>query len=193
MGHGIDDEILGAFYGTAKTGQTGSTSTVFDTTNQVVGPNFGGTSTNLNVEKLREGKRIFRANNLDLQREPLSMILTSKEEDALFGLTQVINTDYNDKPVLVDGVITRFLGIQFRHMEFTDSAAFDNYASMLNGSNRYCPLFVQRSMHLGVWEDTTAKMSERPDKGYAIQVYMRETIGACRIDEKRIVRVECAG
>ncbi len=193
MGRAIDDEILGAFYGDAKTGQTGSTTTQFDTSNQVVGPNFGGTSTNLNVEKLREGKRLFRANNIDLQREKLAMVLTSKELDALLGLTQVINTDYNDRPVLVDGEVNRFLGIDFRHMEFTDSAAFDNYASMLNGSNRYCPLFVARAYHLGVWEDTMAKMSERADKGYAIQVYMRETIGATRIDEKRAVRVECAG
>lgn len=192
MGRSIDDEILGALYGAAKTGQTGSTTTNFDTANQVVGPNFGGTSTNLNVEKLREAKRIFQANNIDLDQEELWMLVTSKEADALLGLTQVINTDYNDRPVLVDGKVTRFLGINFRHIEFT-SSDFANSASMLNGSNRYCPVFTKRAMHLGIWEDTTARMSQRDDKGYATQVYLRHTIGATRIDEKRIVRVECAG
>lgn len=193
MGRSVDDEIIGALYGTAKTGENGTTSTIFDATNQIVGPNVGGTSTNLNVAKLREGKRIFMANNIDLDMEPLWMLITSKEADAMLAETQIISTDFNDRPVLVDGKVTRFLGINFRHIEFTDSVAFDNYASMLNSTNRYCPLMTQRAMHLGVWEDMIAQMSKRDDKGYSTQVYLRQTIGATRIDEKRIVRVECAG
>jgi hypothetical protein len=159
---------------------------------QYVGPNFGGTATNLNVEKLREGKRIFQSNNIDLDQEQLWMLVTSKEADALLGLTQVVSTDFNDRPVLVDGKVTRFLGINFRHIEFT-SSGFSNASQMLNGSNRLCPLFVPRAYHLGVWEDTTARMSQRADKGYATQVYLRHTIGATRIDELRSVQIECAG
>lgn len=192
MGRSIDDEILGAFYSAAHNGQTGSTTVAFDGSNQYVGPNIGGTSTNLNIEKLREGRRIFEANNIDLDQEQLWMLVTSKEADALLGLTQVVSTDFNDRPVLVDGKVTRFLGINFRHIEFT-SSVFANASQMLNGSNRLCPLFVQRGMHLGVWEDTTARMSQRADKGYATQVYLRHTIGATRIDEKRVVQIECAG
>ncbi len=193
MGRAMDDELLAAFYGTAKTGENGTDSTTFDTSNQVVGPNVGGTSTNLNVAKLREAKRILMSNDIDLDVEPVWMIITSKEADALLAETQIVSTDFNDRPVLVDGKVTRFLGINFKHMEFTNTAAFSNTASMLNSTNRYCPLFTPLGMHVGIWEDTVAKMSERDDKGYATQVYLRNTVGATRIDEKRVVRVECAG
>lgn len=193
MGRAMDDEILAALYGTAKTGENGTDSTVFDTSGQVVGPNVGGTSTNLNVAKLREIKRIFMANNLNLEREPIHMIVTSKEADALLGETQITSVDFNDRPVLVDGKVTRFLGINFHHLEFGNSAEYDNYASMLNSTNRYCPAFLPSALHIGVWEDTVAKMTERADKGYATQVYLKNTVGGTRLDEKRIIRVECAG
>lgn len=193
MGRAMDDELLGALYADAKTGENGTTTTSFDTSGQVVGPNVGGTSTNLNVAKLREAKRILLANDIDLDVEPVWMIITSKEADALLGETQITSVDFNDRPTLVDGKVTRFLGINFKHMEFTNTAAFDNTASMLNSTNRYCPLFVPKALHIGIWEDTVAKMSERDDKGYATQVYLRNTVGATRIDEKRIIRVECAG
>jgi len=193
MGRAMDDEVLGAFYGTAKTGENGTTNTVFDSTNQIVGPNVGGTATNLNVAKLREVNRIFMANNIDLGREKVKMLLTSKEHDSLLAETQITSLDFNDKPVLVEGRVVRFLGIDFVQMEFTDTTSFDNASAMLNSTNRYCPAWVERGMHVGVWEDTVAKMSERDDKGYATQVYLKSTVGATRIDEKRVVRVECAG
>lgn len=193
MGRAMDDEILGAFYGVAKTGENGTTNTSFDTSNQVVGPNVGGTSSGLNVAKLREAKRILMANNVDLESEPINCVITSKEHDSLLNEIQIISTDFNDRPVLVDGRIQRFLGINFYHMEFSDTTAFDNASAMLNSTNRYVPIFTPKAMHLGLWNDTEAKMSERDDKGYATQVYLRSTVGATRIDEKRIVRVECAG
>lgn len=193
MGRAMDDEIMLALYGDAKTGENGTDTTTFDTSLQIVGPNTGGTATNLNVAKLREVRRIFTSNDIDLDREQITMIITSKEQDALLGETQITSVDFNDRPVLVDGKVTRFLGINFKQMEFTNTTAFDNTASMLNSTNRYCPAFLPSAMHLGVWEDTVAKMSERDDKGYSTQVYLKSTVGATRIDEKRIIRVECAG
>jgi len=190
MARAMDDEILGALYGTSKTGENGTTSTSFDTSGQVVGPNIGGTNTGLNVAKLREVRRIFMANNLDLDAEQPTMLVTSKEHDALFAETQVTSLLFNDRPVLVDGKISQFMGINFKHIEF-GSSVFSNSASMLNGSNRYAPVFLPSAMHLGVWEDMVAQMSKRDDKGYATQIYLRMTIGATRIDEKRIIRVEC--
>lgn len=191
MGRAMDDEILGAFYATAKTGENGTTNTTFDTSNQIVGPNVGGTSSGLNVAKLREGKRILMANNVDLDAEPIYCVITSKEHDSLLNEIQIVSTDFNDKPVLVDGRVQRFLGINFLHMEFIDTTAFDNASAMLNGANRYVPMFTPKAMHVGIWNDTEAKMSERADKGYGMQVYLRSTVGATRIDEKRIIRVEC--
>lgn len=192
MARAMDDELIGCLYAAAKTGENGTTTTNFDTTNQIVGPNTGGTSSNLNIAKLREAKRIFLSNNLDLDAEQPTMLVTSKEADALLGETQITSLDFNDRPVLVDGKVTRFLGINFKHIEF-GSSAFSNAASMLNSTNRYCPIFLPSAIHLGVWEDMVAQMSKRDDKGYATQIYLRMTIGGTRIDEKRIIRVECAG
>lgn len=191
MGRAVDDEILAAIYGTAKTGENGTTNTTFDTTNQIVGPNVGGTNSGLNVAKLREAKRILMANNVDLDMEKLYCVITSKEHDSLLNEIQIVSSDFNSQPVLVDGRVKSFLGINFVHMEFGDTTAFTNATSMLNGANRYVPLFTDKAYHLGIWDDMQAKISERGDKGYATQVYLKQTIGATRLDEKKSVRIEC--
>jgi hypothetical protein len=46
-------------------------------------------------------------------------------------------------------------------------------------------------MHLGVWNDVETSIDRRPDKRNAVQVYCTETVGATRIEEKRVVQIVC--
>jgi hypothetical protein len=48
-------------------------------------------------------------------------------------------------------------------------------------------------MHLGMWNDISADISQRKDLGgLPYQVYLYGTFGATRLEEKRVVQVPCA-
>ena len=46
-------------------------------------------------------------------------------------------------------------------------------------------------MHLGIWNDITTRISERDDKSYSTQVYVKGTFGATRVEEAKVVEVDC--
>lgn len=189
-----DDEILQAFYAASATGENGTVSTAFPA-GQIVGVNVGGTNSNLNVAKLRAARRLLMAAGVDLENEEIFMAITAADHDSLLNEAQVGSMDFNTKPVLVDGVVSRFMGINFIPIEFTDAAAYqpETVTAMTSGSNRLLPVWVRSGMHLGVWNDVTTRVDQRPDKRYSTQVYAKSTVGATRIEEKRVVQVVTTG
>ena len=179
-----DDLIYAAFFGTAKTGEVGGTSTAFGAT-QFVSVNTGGTASNLNVAKLRAGKRILMANEVDFDEDQVYCAISSVEHDSLLNEIQVVSTDFNDKPVLVEGRVTRFLGINFiiseRMTTATDDAA---------GTSRQIPMWAKSGMHLGTWNDMQTDITQRRDlSGMPWQAYLAMSMGATRLEEKKIVRI----
>lgn len=185
LGRAKDDEIIAAYFGTAKTGEQGGTSTAFPS-GQRVSVDTGGTGSGLNVAKLRAGKKILMANEVDLDVDELWCPITAVQHDNLLNEIQVISSDFNgnEKPVLQDGKVTRFLGINFVHCE----------RLLLNGSSqRRVPLYAKSGMHLGVWEDIKTSVTVREDlEGDPIQVSAAGVFGATRTEEKRVVELVCA-
>jgi hypothetical protein len=192
LGRNIDAELITAFFGTNKTGVNGGTSTTFDTTNQVVGVNTGGTDSGMNVNKLRAGKKILMSNQVDLDNDPIFCAITSKEHDELLNEIQVVSSDFNggDRPVLTDGKVTRFLGINFIHCELlaTLSAGTDDQS----GSSTAIPMWAKSGMYLGVWGDPMVDVSQRKDlRSLPFQAYAKGTFGATRLEEKKVVKIWC--
>jgi hypothetical protein len=184
MGRAMDDEIIAAFFGTSKTGKAGSTSTTFPSGNQIA-VNFGAAgNTGLTVAKLREAKRLLLAAEVDVENDPLYVPVTSKQHDNLLGEAQVISLDYNDRPTLVNGRITQFMGFTFVHSE----------RLQLDGSSyRRVPAYSKTGMHLGVWNDIRTDVSQRKDKaGLPWQVYVYGTFGATRLEEAKIIEIKCS-
>lgn len=178
MRRAFDDEIIDAFFGTAKTGDDGDTSTTFPAAQQVTSG-----STGLTVAKLRAAKKLLMAAEVDLDSDPIYCAISAEQHDDLLGEVQTTNKDYTDRPVLVDGKITRFMGFDFIHSERLPT----------NGSSeRRVPVWAKSGMHVGVWEDMMARVSERDDKSYSVQVYLAQTIGATRLEEGKVVEIPCA-
>ena len=180
-----DDLIIASFFASAKTGEVGGTTTAFATSTQTVGVSTGGTTSNLNVAKLRAGKKILMANEVDFDEDQVFCAITATEHDSLLNEIQVVSTDFNDKPVLVEGRVTRFLGINFimseRLTTGTDDAA---------GTSRQIPMWAKSGMHLGVWNDMQTDITERKDlSGMPWQAYLAMSMGATRLEEKKIVRI----
>lgn len=180
----MDDEIIAGIFGTAKTGETGTTSTSFLTGNQVSVSFGAAAAAGLNVAKLIEARRLLMSNEVDLDSDPLFCPITAKQHANLLNEIQVVNTDYNSSAVLVDGKVKSFLGINFIH---TERLPVDG------SSYRRVPVFVKSAMHLGIWNDIMTDVSQRKDlSSLPWQVLVQGTFGATRLEEKKIVELPCA-
>lgn len=178
MRRAFDDEIVTAFFGTAKTGEDGTTNTSFLSANQVASG-----STGMTVAKLRAAKKLLLANEVDPDMDELYCAMSAEQHDDLLGEVQTTNKDYTDRPVLVDGMITQFMGFKFILSERLP----------VNGSSeRRCPVWAKSGMHVGVWQDMMVDVGPRRDKGNATQIYICQTIGATRLEEKRVVEIPCS-
>ena len=185
MGRAIDDVIISAFYGTAKTGEAGGTSTTFPTSTQQVAVNYAASgNVGLTVDKLREARRILMENEVDLDAEPVYCAISAEQHDDLLGQIQVTSDDFNaGMPVLQDGKVSRFLGINFVHTERLPTSS----------NHRRCPVWVPSGMHLGMWNDVMSNVTQRRDlSSHPYQVYLMGTFGATRTEEKKVVDILCA-
>lgn len=178
LGRSMDDLIIAAALGTAKTGENGSTDTAFATaTQQIV---VGGTG--LTVAKLRQARRILAGNEVDLASEMLYIAVTAQQIDNLLGTTEVTSSDFNSVKALVQGDVDTFMGFKFVQIERLG----------VDGSgDRRCFAWAKSGLHVGMWNDINTKISERADKSYAMQVYVKGTFGATRTEEKKVVEIIC--
>lgn len=196
-----DEEILLSFFGTAQTGENGTTATSFPP-GQIVAVNVGtaASTAGLNVAKLRAAKKLLLAAGVDIDTDTLYCAITSNEHDAMLNEAQAINLDYNDKPVLVDGRIKAFMGFNFIQCEFTDTVSFPQASGggvsgqgLLNGSGyRMVPAWAKSMVKLGVWNEIASSIDRRPDKRNSTQIYTTGTFGATRLQEKGVVQILCA-
>lgn len=183
-GRQFDRLICTAFTGTAKTGEAGSTSTIFTAANEV-DVSFGGTNSKLTVAKLREAKRLMMANHIDFDMEEAYVGITAADHDSLLGEIQVVSSDYNGgAAVLRDGKIMEFMGFRFIHCELIET--------VLAGTNEVTlPVWVKSGMHLGLWNDINNSVSQRHDlQGEPWQVYTKMTAGATRLEENKVYAIE---
>lgn len=184
MNRKMDDVILDAIFGTNYTGENGTTAETFGTVGSGtydVGVNVGGTASSLNVAKLQNAIRLLMTANKGELMEPVYGATSSYEHDALLKEVQIHNKDYGGSAVLVDGKVSKFMGVNFIITERLTIAS----------GNRLVPVWLKSGMHLGMWDGLTAKITERNDKGHATQVYLAMTLGATRTQLGKQVRVSC--
>ncbi len=177
LGRGMDDEIITAYFGPARIGAEGTATESFDTTNQRIA---AGT-TGLTVSKLKDAQAILMGNEVDLDNDQMVCVITARQNANLLEQMEIMSSEYNMKPTLRNGKVIEWAGIQFKHCERLP----------LEGDDRRVPLYVRSGMHLGLWNDIEARITERPDKGYATQVYVHGSFGATRTDKRKVVDILC--
>jgi Phage capsid protein len=187
-GRDWDDEILAATTRDAKIGQDASalTTETFSTANFQVSDSFGASaSTGITVAKLIEAKRLFRHYHNDLENDALVIAIGSQQEADLLKQSQVVSTEYNDRPVLVDGKIVRFMGF--------DIVVSERVPQSTAGSIRGCVAWVKSGMYLGMWKETTNRVSIRNDlSGEPFDLYTAYSYGATRTQPGKVIQVLCA-
>jgi len=175
MGRAMDDAIITAATGTAKTGKSGSTSTSMLAANQIADG-----SADLTVAKLIQAKKILDNGSVD-PSIPRHIAVGPDQIEALLNTTSVTSSDFNTVKALVQGEINTFMGFQF-HMSTRLAKS---------GNIRTCFAWAEDGIKLAVGKDVMSRIDERSDKSYSTQVYYCATFGATRMEEAKVVQIDC--
>ena len=175
MGRAMDDAIITAATGSADTGVAGGTAVALPAS-QIIAE--AGT-TGMNIAKLREAKEIIDLADVDPSL-PRHIIVSPKQISDLLGTTEVTSSDFNTVKALAQGDINTFLGFNF---------IVSNRLAVAS-QIRDCIAFVSDGIALAVGKDSTARIDERADKGYATQVYYSAAFGATRMEEDKVVKIQ---
>jgi capsid protein len=188
VGRAWDDALIVAATGTAQIGQdaNGLSSETFNTTNFQITATFGASAANgLTVAKLIEAKRVFRHYHNDLETDMLCAVIGSQQESDLLNQVQVVSTEFNDKPVLTDGRLTRFLGYDIVVSERLPQTTVNTTRGVLT--------FVKSGLYLGMWKDVTNRVSIRNDlSSEPWDLYTSVMYGASRLQPGKVVQILCA-
>ncbi len=149
------------------------------------------TSTALTIAKLLTCKQLLDEGDIDPERQryfchnPYNM-------NQLLNLTEVKSADYNTVKALAHGQVDTFMAFKFLQLQ--------NYQDEIKGHLRnteieaadeavVCYAWAQDAITLGVGKDITTDVSIRKDKRMAVQVYMRHSFGAVRVEGPAVVEI----
>lgn len=188
LGRKMDKIIIDAATDTAYTGESGGTSTAFDTTNNRVAVTYdetnssSTTNTNLTIGKLRKALEILWGFEAVMDGEEICCALGASQVQALLRTTEVTSSDYNTVKALVNGAIDSFLGMKFVRTE------------QLNTSSTYTRVLVfpKSAIKMAIGEDISSSVDEMPEKGkgtFLVQSWFEA--GATRMEEKKVVDILC--
>ena len=178
LGRAMDDLIITAALGDAKTGENGTTTTGFATATQQIAAAASG----LTIAKLRAAKKIFMRNEVDMDMDQLCIAVTAEQIEDLLATTEVTSSDYNTVKSLVQGNVDTFMGFKFIQIE---------RLGVDGSSARRVIAWAKSGLHIGMWNDINTRIGERADKSYSTQVYVKGTFGATRVEEKKVVEILC--
>jgi hypothetical protein len=178
MGRAMDDVIISAALGTAKTGKDGGTTTNFDTSNNQI----AASATGLSLAKLIEAKEILDSGDVD-PSIPRYIAVSPKQISDLLNNTTVTSSDFNTVKALAMGEINSFVGFNF---------IVTNRLGLDGSNNRRVFAWAMDGIKAAIGKEPTARIDERADKSYATQIYYCMTLGATRMEEKKVVEVLCA-
>lgn len=186
-----DLEVMNAFYRAAKTGETGGTSETYASTNSsdefLVDVNTGGNNSGLNRAKLIALRKIFTKYYVNLDEEPINMIITEAEVEDLLGDTTLLSKDYMSQQALVTGKLPPILGFNF-HVFSTQTLETTTDFTLVSSHTRTLPVWVKSGMHLGMWEDMETRVGPDPAYKFNNRVYLKAHYGATRGEPGRVLK-----
>lgn len=174
LGRAMDDVIIAAANGTARGGKSGQITIPLGP-----GQKLASAGAGLTLAKLLQAKEILDAAENDPD-EARFIACPAKDVTVLLGNTQVTSSDYNTVKALAAGQIDTFLGFRFIRTQ---------RLGLTGGGERACLAWRQSALVLAIGQAPKVKVTERPDKSYATQVYCAMSVGATRMEEEGVVEI----
>lgn len=176
IGRQIDDEIIKALGGDAKTGETGSTTTSLPSSQIIVNG-----STGLTFAKVKQAKRIL--DDSDVELEDRHFVTSPAGIEDLLGQTEATSSDFSTLQAIQNG---DFTGKTWMGFEWQMSTRLLTPTTSI----RQCYAFHKYGICAGLPQGPFVRTDERSDLSYAWQVYYELNIGTTRLEEARVVRVD---
>lgn len=199
-----DDVFIAAALGSARSGEDGETLVSLPSAQKVVSTNSAGTAlAPLNVKTLRKVMRKFDEAEVE-EDERRYFAFNAAQKEALLGETEITSADFNTVRALVMGEINTFLGFEFVRSErlpvtaaantsasFSDGTVDGGSDTIPAGSNRLVA-WTEMGMLSSTGMDIFVDVGPRRDKKMSTQVYVQQSKGSVRMEEERVVEIQCA-
>jgi len=177
MGREMDTTLVTAFTADAEEGQFGGTTVTFPAGNTIAS---GGTG--LTVAKVRQIKRLFDA--ADVRDDGRVFVVSAQAMEDLLEQTEITSSDYNTVKALVQGTIEGNYWMGFEWVRLSDDIL------PIDGSlDRSCFAYQRDGVGLAIGMDMRTEMDRRPDKMNGLQVMVRASFSAVRIDDDCVYEV----
>jgi hypothetical protein len=178
-----DDVVLAALFGSAKTGkQGGGTPATFDSTNMRVDHGSAG----LTVNKTIDAKQKLKKYHNDLRTENPNLAITEIQWGNLMRDITYTSAEFQNGHVLTKGEAEQVLGfnlVEFSSLDFP----------YLSSTNRRCPFWMKSGVRLADYDLMDPKIYQDTNlRGDPWMIYAMFTLGAARLDEKKVGDILCA-
>lgn len=202
----VDDIILAAFEATVTSGRRAGDTTTLSWANMDGNVKYTDSSggrtiphdcsegncsaadTGFTVEKLQLAKEYFAFNDCD-DESPIWCGIGPRQATDLFGQEEYINIDYNtEKPMTTGRIIRNYHGVNW----IVSSKITKGSSNDVDGDTDVFEnwVWLQDAMILGVSDAISTEFSIRDDLSYSQQIYVHMNMGAMRMDEDKIIKIE---
>lgn len=169
-----DEVVCTAFSALAYYGKAGTSSVSLPSTQIIVHSSAG-----MNMVKIREAKKILDSNEVEDDNRYLA--LSADQVEDLLAISEVTSADYAQVKALVNGQVGTLCGFMLKQTERLEKSS----------TTQYCHAYHRDGMVLGTWLDMKASIDILPGRHFSAQIYAGQSYGATRLEEKRVIRVEC--
>jgi len=200
-----DDIILDAFDATVKSGRRagGSITWASQDGNTKYTDSSGGRTiphdcsegncssgdTGMTIEKVELAREYFASNDVD-DNIPLWIAISPRQATNLFGQNEYVNADYNNtKPLAIGRIVRNWHGVNWIVSNKITKGSSNDVDADTNVYECWC--WAQDGIILGVQDAISTEMSVRSDLSYSQQIYVHMNMGAMRMDEDKILKIEC--
>lgn len=169
-----DTVIATAAVGTSYSGEAGGTSNTLSGDNVIATGSVGMT-----IAKIRTAKKVLDASEVDAEDRHLAV--SAEQIEDLLAQTEVTSADYAQVKALVSGQPGTLCGFNIVQCEKVTTSS----------TTRKCFAYHRTGICLGVWLDFLASIDIMPGLHFSAQVYAGQSYGATRLEEKKVVEVDC--
>lgn len=172
----INQTVIDALNASAATGEGGTGSQSLPS-GQV--DSAGGA---LTLQRITDGVTNLMQNNFLVTPDTTTFLLTPASLNDLLQLEKFTSNDYSAIRTLQDASIARFMGMTWivsnlLPEDSADTNDWDNY------------IFHRNAVGLAVWNRGTGEIEKNPGKSNAMQITLKATLAAVRIEDEGVYRI----
>jgi len=125
--------------------------------------------------------------------EPRYLILPARQVFSLLNDLASTNLTRDAETVraIAQGTINSYMGFEFVMTNLTNTETVTLTDGTTTADVDDVIGLTKEGLLLAINKETQAKIDERPDKNYAVQIFFGMYAGATRMDEQRIVELQC--